>query len=72
MLRVHDVAETVQAVRVWQALGGGEGGMNRKLFGTDGVRGRANTHPMTAEVAMRLGHGGRRGISRMASTGTAS
>ncbi|MEM1299477.1 MAG: phosphoglucosamine mutase [Pseudomonadota bacterium] len=29
--------------------------MNRKLFGTDGVRGRANQHPMTAEVAMRLG-----------------
>ncbi len=29
--------------------------MNRKLFGTDGVRGRANTHPMTAETAMRLG-----------------
>ena len=29
--------------------------MARKLFGTDGVRGRANTHPMTAETAMRLG-----------------
>ncbi|QFU07518.1 Phosphoglucosamine mutase [Rhodobacteraceae bacterium THAF1] len=29
--------------------------MTRKLFGTDGVRGRANTHPMTAEMAMRLG-----------------
>ncbi|AWD23115.1 phosphoglucosamine mutase [Fuscovulum blasticum] len=29
--------------------------MTRKLFGTDGVRGRANTHPMTAEVALRLG-----------------
>ena len=29
--------------------------MTRKLFGTDGVRGRANTHPMTAEVAMQLG-----------------
>lgn len=29
--------------------------MTRKLFGTDGVRGTANTHPMTAEVAMRLG-----------------
>ncbi|PWE33669.1 phosphoglucosamine mutase [Maritimibacter sp. 55A14] len=27
----------------------------RELFGTDGVRGRANTHPMTAEVALRLG-----------------
>ncbi len=27
----------------------------RALFGTDGIRGRANAHPMTAEVAMRLG-----------------
>ena len=24
----------------------------RKLFGTDGVRGRANVHPMTAEMAL--------------------
>ena len=29
--------------------------MMRKLFGTDGVRGRANTHPMTADMALRLG-----------------
>ncbi len=29
--------------------------MKRKLFGTDGVRGKANVHPMTAEIAMRLG-----------------
>lgn len=29
--------------------------MTRKYFGTDGIRGRANTHPMTAEVAMRVG-----------------
>ncbi|MFV2037185.1 MAG: phosphoglucosamine mutase, partial [Paracoccaceae bacterium] len=29
--------------------------MADKLFGTDGVRGRANTHPMTAELALRLG-----------------
>jgi phosphoglucosamine mutase len=29
--------------------------MNRKLFGTDGVRGRANTWPMTAEMALKLG-----------------
>jgi len=27
----------------------------RKLFGTDGVRGKANTYPMTAEMALRLG-----------------
>ncbi|MEM9476469.1 MAG: phosphoglucosamine mutase [Pseudomonadota bacterium] len=29
--------------------------MARTLFGTDGVRGTANTYPMTAEVALRLG-----------------
>jgi phosphoglucosamine mutase len=29
--------------------------MVRSLFGTDGVRGRANTSPMTAEMAMRIG-----------------
>ena len=29
--------------------------MTRKLFGTDGVRGEANTPPMTAEMALRLG-----------------
>lgn len=29
--------------------------MSVKLFGTDGVRGRANTYPMTAEMALRLG-----------------
>ncbi|MCC8428135.1 phosphoglucosamine mutase [Reyranella aquatilis] len=29
--------------------------MVRSLFGTDGVRGRANTAPMTAEMAMRIG-----------------
>jgi phosphoglucosamine mutase len=29
--------------------------MARKLFGTDGVRGRANTYPMTAEMALKLG-----------------
>ncbi|GGD47219.1 phosphoglucosamine mutase [Sinisalibacter lacisalsi] len=29
--------------------------MSRKLFGTDGVRGLANSHPMTAASALRLG-----------------
>ncbi|HET9147144.1 MAG TPA: hypothetical protein VFN77_03775, partial [Acetobacteraceae bacterium] len=27
----------------------------RRLFGTDGIRGTANSAPMTAEVALRLG-----------------
>ena len=29
--------------------------MGERLFGTDGVRGRANTWPMTADMALRLG-----------------
>ncbi len=29
--------------------------MSRKLFGTDGIRGQANSAPMTAEVAMKVG-----------------
>jgi phosphoglucosamine mutase len=29
--------------------------MSERLFGTDGVRGKANLHPMTAEVALSLG-----------------
>ncbi len=29
--------------------------MNRQFFGTDGIRGTANTPPMTAEVALKLG-----------------
>ncbi|MGA8892983.1 MAG: phosphoglucosamine mutase [Anaeromyxobacteraceae bacterium] len=36
--------------------GNGNGtGAERKLFGTDGVRGVANVHPITAEVALQLG-----------------
>ena len=29
--------------------------MTRKLFGTDGIRGRTNKMPMTAEMALRIG-----------------
>ena len=29
--------------------------MTRKFFGTDGIRGRTNQHPMTAEMAQRVG-----------------
>ena len=29
--------------------------MARQLFGTDGIRGKANTYPMTAEVALKIG-----------------
>ncbi len=41
---------------------------SRKLFGTDGIRGRANVHPMTPELALRVGRAiatvARRGHSR--------
>ena len=29
--------------------------MNVRIFGTDGIRGTANTYPMTAEMALRIG-----------------
>ena len=29
--------------------------MARRFFGTDGVRGQANTWPITADMALRLG-----------------
>src|SRR5665648_99459 len=34
---------------------GGKTGMARKFFGTDGIRGSANTYPMTSEVALKVG-----------------
>jgi phosphoglucosamine mutase len=33
----------------------GSSNMTRKLFGTDGVRGKANTYPRTAEMAIKIG-----------------
>src|SRR5215813_6591947 len=29
--------------------------MTRSFFGTDGIRGTANTHPMTSEIALKVG-----------------
>ena len=43
--------------------------MSRKLFGTDGVRGEANTFPMTAEMALRLGAAAGRYFRRDGSPG---
>ncbi len=40
----------------------------RKLFGTDGIRGRANVSPMTPELALRLG----RALALVAKNGSAS
>ncbi len=44
------------------------GQMTRKLFGTDGARGRANTHPMTADTVLRLGAAAGRHFLRDGST----
>ncbi len=43
--------------------------MTRKLFGTDGVRGMANTHPMTADMALKLGAAAGRHFRRDGSNG---
>ncbi|MGV8987077.1 MAG: phosphoglucosamine mutase [Cypionkella sp.] len=43
--------------------------MTRKLFGTDGVRGLANSYPMTAEMALRLGAAAGRYFRRDGSSG---
>ncbi len=43
--------------------------MTRKLFGTDGVRGEANSDPMTAEMALRLGAAAGRYFRRDSSRG---
>ncbi len=43
--------------------------MTRKLFGTDGVRGRANSYPMTAELALKLGAAAGRYFRRDQSAG---
>ena len=43
---------------MWDVPGGQERGTfmgERRYFGTDGIRGRANSHPMTPEVALRVG-----------------
>ncbi|MBN9352454.1 MAG: phosphoglucosamine mutase, partial [Hyphomicrobium denitrificans] len=29
--------------------------MSRRYFGTDGIRGQANRHPMTSEIALKVG-----------------
>ena len=43
--------------------------MTRKLFGTDGVRGTANSYPMTAEMALKLGAAAGRHFRRDGSNG---
>ncbi|MDF0601010.1 phosphoglucosamine mutase [Psychromarinibacter sp. C21-152] len=42
--------------------------MTRKIFGTDGVRGKANSYPMTADLALRLGAAAGRYFRRDGST----
>ena len=38
--------------------------MTRRYFGTDGIRGRANTEPMTAEIALKVGMAAGREFNR--------
>ena len=38
--------------------------MTKKFFGTDGIRGLTNKHPMTAEIAMKVGQAAGRHFQR--------
>jgi phosphoglucosamine mutase len=56
IIRVHDVKETVEALRVVEATLSRENVMsNRKYFGTDGIRGRVGDAPITPEFVLKLG-----------------
>ena len=55
IVRVHDVRETVDALKIWNAVNESEQ-MSRKYFGTDGVRGRVGVHPITPQFVMNLGY----------------
>ncbi len=58
IIRVHDVKETVEALRVVEAtLAAKEKNVmsNRKYFGTDGIRGRVGDAPITPEFVLKLG-----------------
>jgi phosphomannomutase len=49
------IAAAAQATCAFSKHGGETMTRVRRLFGTDGIRGTANTDPMTAETALRLG-----------------
>ncbi len=58
IIRVHDVKETVEALRVVEATLAAKGKnvmSNRKYFGTDGIRGRVGDAPITPEFVLKLG-----------------
>src|SRR3546814_15836777 len=48
-------SDPFKSLVVTQDRGGSRGIMSRKFFGTDGIRGRTNAWPMTAELAMKIG-----------------
>ncbi len=68
IIRAHDVAATVDALKVTAARARGRARMGRRYFGTDGVRGRVGEHPMTVELcaAARERRGARAGAARAA------
>ena len=48
-------ARNIPSARLTSDGGWKEGTMARRYFGTDGIRGESNRHPMTAEIAMKVG-----------------
>ena len=46
--------------------------MSRRYFGTDGIRGLANTSPMTSEMALKVGMAAGKHLPERPATATAS
>ena len=76
VVRVHDVAATVDALKVWQArtMSAPDRGrrttqMSRRYFGTDGIRGTVGTAPITPDFMLRLGHAVGRVLRRATGSG---
>ena len=60
IIRAHDVAPAVDAVKIATAVIEGGRPVSRRYFGTDGVRGQVGRDPMTVDFALRLASGAAR------------
>ena len=54
-IRVHDVKETKDAINIFKPTIVDLKNKVKKYFGTDGIRGRANSIKMNANLALKIG-----------------
>ena len=75
IIRVHDVQETVDALKIWEAVQTQIltsfiiKPMKKQYFGTDGIRGEVGQFPIVPEFITRLGYAAGKVLSRNAIAG---